>query len=1368
MDLICQALISLSAGIALFPWQLLPNTPLNKIKNKCYNSNILNNYNEKNGICRDTLNNINCVCFFKDFFQNYLTVISEEIFVKSGCYYYELIIIYILIRIICIWKCITKLTNSLNTESIVRNRSAMALFGMVWLLKVRRHLRCCPYCQAHLRTCSECSLNNALICQHQQERHQQPEDQHIEHQQLEHQQLQHQQLEHLQPQGGTMKVIIRDPGNYEVYHSSQALSEALAVPGPSSKSDLSHQEPITEEDQLLQLGLKNADTSQPRSRTEQLNSSKIDGGETLEKRLYYNIDTTSDINGTMPSDKTFVNLTQEQQLFLEQQQHVLQQQIQIQQSVSIFNPKVKKLAPSPGSSSNNSPGNKTISQEQRNQQFASTDNSRSIGNFLSGHREQSFAGRLGVSLDPTPGEIVHGCSDIAIVPAIKDFSNVGSSSLDVVPHEFDINISREQRTFLGQTEYLTNQQSDISVNKHIIIKEQKINDSVIFNNSAHRLLGDCNNINIGVDNTAGSYDERSTDIVGGGTVAQDNAINNIVCAEPSINVLTDNTSSCCIAGSTFHSSVQQPITTTAADNNPSDIISLSAQQDHNSTVARNRDVRLGNQSPIMIPALSSPNQQNNRFINSSTSTVNNKISNITTYTEKNDHTNISMVTGRDASRYISKDGSSPHNLISPSSMSNNGIDCGELLGNQPGAISFSGYHEYEQRRATSRTVNLGGVNYSFSGEQRNIERVNSLKFDDRTCNDKLNDQLSDDSNEFTKTEPMENLMKLENSNWRASTLPRKFTFENRSNDGSLTKMLSLPSPRQCSQERGSSNEKLDSAFTNNFTNIMKLSKTENSSRKKIQRDSSLKGSNSVDQLFPLSVDNNNLLTLDPRNLSIERAHNRSSSSSVSCSKNTSALDSFGNLFHRGHKLTKQTSSPLSATFSCVTTSTTVPYVANVPPPAPYDQGSWSVQKYQLQQSKKFLLDNSEKHPLPHILPSLSKAKKVVSRSVSNLISSETSTSPKSVTFSGLPPPPPPTTKKIPQPRYTEEDDFDRNLPPPPPPPSGTIPLTGIHYTQIPSNNRSSSTSSLRQNALLVNSAFQSGIRLPGQSMSCKILPTSMISSLHQNQFVNRTNISTGTISTCNALNFVLPLAPLPPAPTYHAGVWHIPTCSHTSTFLGADLPQYPPNRVPGSDKASSSVLQHYSAWELDHHLTWIFEDNLAKSLPLPFAPVISEASSHVSGYHYRGSQAPNTSSSYQKHLRTRSFSIDAPESNSTYNRQGSRRNNCWKEKGPINSTNNSISMNIDGVKCDNSVSRNHVISSGVGVANPRVGHFSSNESQLEQCSPHSRLSPHQHNLLQSRTEGDPFALHTFRRKSGMLLVIILRFVNYLIRTMCID
>ena len=32
----------------------------------------------------------------------------------------------------------------------------MALFGMVWLLKVRKHLRSCPHCRAHLRTCNEC------------------------------------------------------------------------------------------------------------------------------------------------------------------------------------------------------------------------------------------------------------------------------------------------------------------------------------------------------------------------------------------------------------------------------------------------------------------------------------------------------------------------------------------------------------------------------------------------------------------------------------------------------------------------------------------------------------------------------------------------------------------------------------------------------------------------------------------------------------------------------------------------------------------------------------------------------------------------------------------------------------------------------------------------------------------------------------------------------------------------------------------------------------------------------------------------------------------------------------------------------------
>lgn len=32
----------------------------------------------------------------------------------------------------------------------------MALFGMVWLLKVRKHLRHCAHCRAHLRTCAQC------------------------------------------------------------------------------------------------------------------------------------------------------------------------------------------------------------------------------------------------------------------------------------------------------------------------------------------------------------------------------------------------------------------------------------------------------------------------------------------------------------------------------------------------------------------------------------------------------------------------------------------------------------------------------------------------------------------------------------------------------------------------------------------------------------------------------------------------------------------------------------------------------------------------------------------------------------------------------------------------------------------------------------------------------------------------------------------------------------------------------------------------------------------------------------------------------------------------------------------------------------
>ncbi|XP_071547240.1 uncharacterized protein [Panulirus ornatus] len=32
----------------------------------------------------------------------------------------------------------------------------MALFGMVWLLKVRKHLRHCAHCRAHLRTCAHC------------------------------------------------------------------------------------------------------------------------------------------------------------------------------------------------------------------------------------------------------------------------------------------------------------------------------------------------------------------------------------------------------------------------------------------------------------------------------------------------------------------------------------------------------------------------------------------------------------------------------------------------------------------------------------------------------------------------------------------------------------------------------------------------------------------------------------------------------------------------------------------------------------------------------------------------------------------------------------------------------------------------------------------------------------------------------------------------------------------------------------------------------------------------------------------------------------------------------------------------------------
>ena len=352
--------------------------------------------------------------------------------------------------------------------------------------------------------------------------------------------------------------------------------------------------------------------------------------------------------------------------------------------------------------------------------------------------------------------------------------------------------------------------------------------------------------------------------------------------------------------------------------------------------------------------------------------------------------------------------------------------------------------------------------------------------------------------------------KIVDGEWKTSTLPRSV--------GSRKPHARSTLPRQNSAG-GSSELRLGDSQKNLTGDSLRNSSSSISSdfkdRRKRSASSSkenLKISGSVDQLFPLGViDNrNSVLTLDPTRLSIQRLNGKSLSL-------VDPLES--SIIQRTNTLGKT-----------LTWSSSVCLIPdNVPPPAPYDQGSWSIRLQQKQRQESF-----HRPQLPHLLPSLSKAKKVLSKSVSSLISTECASS----HYAALPPPPPPATG------ITFGDDIF-NVPPPPPPPANSIPNSSFLF---PSHHRSSSYH-----------------RLNSRSQYCR----------HFSHSSSARGPSTNT-------NICLPPSgPITQRANFRNGLWYIPTKSHTTTFFGVDLPFYPPSRVPGRDKDRSGLHQSWEflAWD---------------------------------------------------------------------------------------------------------------------------------------------------------------------------------------------
>lgn len=399
-------------------------------------------------------------------------------------------------------------------------------------------------------------------------------------------------------------------------------------------------------------------------------------------------------------------------------------------------------------------------------------------------------------------------------------------------------------------------------------------------------------------------------------------------------------------------------------------------------------------------------------------------------------------------------------------------------------------------------------------------------------------KTADVSHSFVSSQTHEKLSaECLTESWQTQTLPRKSSSGLLSTTP-LSRTLTLPRQHSMSsQENLSETNKLGS--TKDLVSGEKLSKTRGSKSNISQTMAA------HEPLFPLSIDRHgSLLTLDPRNLTIVRATGRSprSSSKQSLQRSNSLhrVQSFG--------------------------SSSFVSLESVPPPAPYDQGSWSYHRAS-KQEKEILANPQHRHPLPHLLPSLSRAKRMVSRSFSNLLTSDTSSS-LAGNLSLVPPPPPaPSAKRIPFSADVME------LPPPPPPPSSSIPLSERYRSSyLPGYFDQAATKPSFKSARPTQ--YATGVLAAPNSVTYS-------KSSAEAMFVNRQSCPANTGTS-------LPPAPLPPRPSYLKGLWFIPTQSHTTTFLGADLPFYPAARVPGRDKDRSAL---HPSWE---YLSWEVNDAISE------------------------------------------------------------------------------------------------------------------------------------------------------------------------------
>lgn len=1059
---------------------------------------------------------------------------------------------------------------------------------MVWMLKIRRHLKSCPYCQAHVRRCGGCATAADMAAA---------------------------------TTSDTANLPLTDHGD-----RPEDIGKCLT----SSKSRC-HQEKI-----IIESTRGVEDTAD--------NQTKGEGsGSGNSARIIYERDKDNSLH-VSPARKTTVRISDNSQ-------------------------KLKM-------SHNNS---------NKREYFLSS----------SGH---SLSGRIGGNLGNTIGEI---CNE-------NDVSNVGTISLDIVPHEFDItsretsnlynnrNVNLSDRIVNNPRDSNTRQINADNINNAVYTTDVRGNyivgengQSILSTNDMEEILPAVRN-NCSIDDSNYSLFHASTEqpssslplskemystsiscpltmsgikpslpLTGDSNISDDEHSKNEIAAIYPANSSQNNSSL------NYVQSIKpfdRPPEEAVAGSNGHECGSPSDKQTRRLIPLTEADPRHNNGNKQLRSFNTTTGTINDSFINESVQSTlvipghgNNIIlSSNSSEIPSNSSQSISMATSN--SNQSNSDG---RLCIVPVRSSNS-----SQFSNQSAVIPVSRYHYGRDSSSYLTEMSSSSSPDDSSIQQKQTERAN------------YGEKVFNEMNNASRTNSIE---ELKCDDWRATTLPRKCP-EKKNPEKSLARMFTLP--RQHSVEHNSntnSSEKQNINFAQSFSNIVKLSNNESCATNNAKsNDYSLKSSNSVDQLFPLSMEKqNSLLTLDPRNLTIVRAHNRSVSSSSSGSKNSIAFDNFGNLFHRGHiAKTSITSSNLAGP-------------VNVPPPAPYDQGSWAVQRHNIQERKR---DEVNKHQLPHILPSLSRAKRVVSKSVSNLISTDGSSS-KSISFSVLPPPPPPVTSRIPYP----VDDFEMNLPPPPPPPSSSIPFAGIQYPPV--SHRGTATP-IQQ--FSITNTSQPLRRL--QQYSHDQRPKTVIVS-----------------STSN----LLPPAPMPPKPSYKNGVWLIPTKSHMTTFLGPDLPIYPPTRVPGGDKDRSRMHQ---SWE---YLVWDFEDKQSRTFAVPET---GEVADHSQMFSYSGKEKLSMSRSYSIGYKK---SIEFSSKNSAS--VGLNRTSSWKDQ----------SREMSPKSSDLSISKSHITKLPHHAISIQESSSTTSKYSILQ---HKPAQLHKQHVLQFQDAQDlrrnACALHGHKNKSG--------------------